>query len=406
MDARETLAALVARFDPEAFDAPAGRARIRLAVTRGEALDAEVRGGSARLVPARRAAPDAMLEADARTWRAVHRDLAGGMAAFRAGRLTVRHNLHLGVGFLAATSGVTDPGKLRFRGVRTRLGRLSTLEAGVGEPVVMLHGLGGTKASFMPTVAALAPAGFRTIAVDLPGFGDSDKPVPAAYDAAFFARWTVALLDALELERAHVLGHSMGGRVALEVGMRHPDRCLTLSLLTPSMAWRGERRWASALRLVRPELGLLQPTPRPVVEGFVRRMIRGGDSRWVTAGVDEFLRSFLTPRGRVAFYAAARQIYLEDGAGKDGFWTRLESCAPRSLFLWGRQDGLVPIAFARHVERALPSSRHVAVDSGHVPQLERPKETHAALLRFLRAEGREHGGRARRASRARADRAP
>ena len=56
------------------------------------------------------------------------------------------------------------------------------------------------------------------IAIDLPGFGESDKPVAAPYDAAWFARSVVALLDALEIERAHLVGNSMGGRVAIEAG--------------------------------------------------------------------------------------------------------------------------------------------------------------------------------------------
>jgi pimeloyl-ACP methyl ester carboxylesterase len=176
--------------------------------------------------------------------------------------------------------------------------------------------------------------------------------------------------------------------------MRYPDRVRGLMLMTPSLAWRGEKRWASWLRLLRPELGFLQPAPRPVVEAFVRQMIPGGGGSWSAAGVDEFLRAYLTPRGRVAFYAAARQIYLEDGNGPDGFWTRLESCAPRSLFLWGRRDQLVPIGFARHVARAIPAAEHVELDCGHIPQFERPAQAHAALAAFLRGAP-AHGARAR-----------
>ena len=389
-----SLAQLVERFDPRVFDAPAGQARVRLAVRNGQAWDAQILGSSIRLRPAaedRR--PDAVITADERTWRRVSADLAGGLGAHRAGRLVVRHNMHIGVGFLAATSGDTDEGRLRFARVRTRLGRIATMEAGTGgEPVVMLHGLGGTKISFLPTLAALAPER-RVIAVDLPGFGDSDKPI-GRYDAAFFARWVEALLDALKLDRAHVLGHSMGGRVALELGIRRPDRVESLMLMTPSLAWRTDRRWAPYLRLLRPELGLLQPTPRSVVEAFVRRVIPGAQDSWSAAGIDEFLRAYLTAHGRVAFYAAARQIYLENGDGPNWFWTRLESCSPRSLFLWGRRDQLVPIGFARHVERALPSAEHVELDCGHIPQFERPAQAHAAISAFLRGAP-VHGERTR-----------
>ena len=111
--------------------------------------------------------------------------------------------------------------------------------------------------------------------------------------------------------------------------------------------------------------------------------IPGSQTEWTSAGIDEFLRSYLTPSGRAAFYAAARNIYLEEPRGPDGFWTRLPSLRPDSLFVWGRRDKLVPIAFADHVREALPTATHVKLDCGHVPQLERPRETHAAIERFL-----------------------
>ncbi|HEV2076070.1 MAG TPA: alpha/beta fold hydrolase [Thermoleophilaceae bacterium] len=344
--------------------------------------DAFVGPGGAALERPHGGQPDALIGADASTWSAIARDLRGGMEAFRSGRLSLRRNLNLGIGFLAATSGDRGNGRLVVRRVETGAGALSTLQAGSGEPVVALHGLGGTKASFLPTLTALAP-GYRVVAVDLPGFGDSAKPIGAPYHAAFFARSVVALLDALGLERAHLLGNSMGGRVAIEVGLRAPERSGRIALLSPSLAWLRARRWAPMLRLLRPELGLVQAAPRPVVERIARRLVPGADNGWVAVGVDEFLRAYLKPRGRAAFYAAARQIYLEEPYGEKGFWNRLATLAPEVMFVWGRQDQLVPIAFARHVERALPAARHVELDCGHVPQLEKPAETHDAVRDFL-----------------------
>jgi pimeloyl-ACP methyl ester carboxylesterase len=325
---------------------------------------------------------DATLTADEQTWERIVGDVRGGMEAFRGRRLTVRRNLHLGVGFLAATSGMTEEGRLRFRTVPTASHRLSVLEAGTGAPVIAIHGLGASKASFLPTVAALAPR-FRVMAIDLPGFGDSDKPVGARYDARYFADAVVELLDALGIDRAHVIGNSLGGRVALEVGLRAPERVRRLALLAPSMAWRRKRPWAPALRLVRPELGVLPHAPRPVVERIIDRAMPEARNGWAAAGIDEFLRSFLTPRGRAAFYAAARQIYLEEPDGDDGFWPRLRTLEPESLFVWGRRDRLVPLAFARHVIDALPNARHLELDCGHVPQMERPRETHKAIADFF-----------------------
>ncbi len=382
------LRTLAGRFDPEVFDPARREARVRLTGEGVGAWDAVLREGAATLEPAdetRR--PDAVLTADARTWARLAEDLAGGMAAFRAGRLTVRHDLHLGVGFLAATAGTAagDAGALRFRHVPTAIGELSTMQAGAGPPVVLVHGLGATKASFLPTVAALAPH-HRVIAIDLPGFGDSVKPVAAAYDAPFFARAVVALLDALDLPRAAVAGNSMGGRVAIELGLAHPERVTRLVLLAPSLAWLRDRPWAPLLRLVPPQLGLLQPAPRALLEAIARRALPADVDAWTAAGVDEFLRSYLDPRGRAAFYAAARRIYLEEPHGPDGFWTRLPALAVPSLFVWGRHDPLVPLAFARYVRDALPAAEHLELHCGHVPQLERPQATHDAAVRFLARE--------------------
>jgi pimeloyl-ACP methyl ester carboxylesterase len=325
-----------------------------------------------------------VLTANAATWRAVAQDVRAAMRAFRAGRLRMRGSLHLGVGLLAATTASNEPGRLAFQTLRTRSGRVSILSAGTGpQTVLCLHGLGGTKASFLPTAAALAD-GYRVVAMDLPGFGESDKPIGAPYNARWFAATVFDTLDALDVERAALIGNSMGGRIAIEAGLTDRDRVSGLVLLSPALAWLRDRRWAPLVRLLRPELGLLQVAPRPVVEGALRRLLPVDGDGWAAAGVDEFLRAYLTPRGRAAFYASARNIYLDEPHGDDGFWTRLTELAPDSLFIWGRRDKLVPVGFRKHVERALPQARHIELDCGHVPQLERSRETHAAIRNFLR----------------------
>src|SRR5687767_8826743 len=241
--APEVLRTLAERFDARAFDAPAGRARLRLRVQGDADWDATVEHGLMRLAPANGDRPDARLAADAATWRRIADDVRGGMEAFSRGKLKIRDDLHIGVGFLAATSGMTGPERLELGRIGTEHGEIALMRAGEGDPVLLLHGLGATKASFLPTVAALAGA-YRVIAIDLPGFGDSAMPVGAAYDPPFFARAVAGVLDALELERAHLVGNSMGGRVALEVGFAFPERTGQLALLAPSLAWLRERRWA------------------------------------------------------------------------------------------------------------------------------------------------------------------
>jgi pimeloyl-ACP methyl ester carboxylesterase len=374
---------LAERFDPEVIDVRTDPAIVRLGVDAGGEWDAVISRGTMKLRSADHdVEPDATIRADAASWERIATDVRGGMEAFRRGKLRVRRNLHLGVGFLAATSGITEPGRLRFDAVKTGFGTISTLAAGTGDPILCIHGLGGTKASFMPTVRGLADR-HRVIAADLPGFGESDKPITAPYDAPYFARSMTALLDELGIERAHLVGNSMGGRVAIEMGLVAPERVGRIVLLSPALAWLRDRPWKWLLPAQLPKLGLLQPTPRAITEPLIRRFVPGGANGWAAAGVDEFLRAFLTPRGRAAFYSALRNIYVDEPHGERGLWTRLAELSPDSMFVWGRHDTLVPISFMKHVERTLPAARHVELDCGHVPQIERPRETNAAIRKFL-----------------------
>ncbi len=383
------LRTIVGRYDPGVLDEAARTLRVALKVDGRDAWEVALAGDSASIIsPTGR--PDAIIAAEESTWMRIVAQPTAALGAYLSGRLSVRRNLHVGVGFLAATSGATYPAGLRFRYISTRSARLSIVEAGQGPPLLAIHGLGATKGSFLPTLVNLS-ARFRVIAFDLPGFGDSEKPIGAPYDARYFARACTDLLDALALDRVHLIGNSLGGRVALEVGLRQPDRVERLALLAPSLAWRRPRPWAPLVRLTRPELGLVQLAPRAVVDGIVRRLIPDANDGWAAAGVDEFLRSYVTASGRAAFYAAARHIYLDEPHGADGFWPRLATLRPDALFIWGRRDRLVPIGFKRHVADALPNARHLELDCGHVPQIERPGDSHEAIASFFLPAPFAHG---------------
>src|SRR5213079_3467018 len=110
-------------------------------------------------------------------------------------------------------------------GTRTRY-----LDAGHGPPVLFLHGLGASMYAWRKNLAAVAAAGFRVIAFDNRGFGLSDKP-PGPYDNAAYARLAIALMDSLRVSDAVLVGHSMGGAIAAEVAIEHPQRVRGLVLV-------------------------------------------------------------------------------------------------------------------------------------------------------------------------------
>jgi pimeloyl-ACP methyl ester carboxylesterase len=329
---------------------------------------------------------DAFIETDPETYRAVQEG-APGIEAFLEGRLRVRKNLALALQLDAVLDGPTA----RRRGFAARRVTAAgvdtfTIEAGSGPPVLLLHGLGATNASFLPTFWDLS-RDHRVIAPDLPGHGDSGKPV-RAYHAGFYARWCAEFLEALGIPRAVLIGNSMGGRIAIEVGFRHPQRVDRIVCLAPAAAFLKFRQWVPLVRVLRPELALL-PLRLPhsrVVQGARALFYRPSKLplAWHEGAADEFLRVFNTPRGRIAFFSALREIYLDEPYGKHGFWERLNTLQPPTLFVWGDHDRLVPARFAKHVARELPHARSVVLkDCGHVPQFEQPERTHRLIREFL-----------------------
>jgi len=371
----------------------------------GRTWEVELRDHRCKVRTSPRGKPDVTIGTDAATWLALREGEMSGLEAFRERRLWARGDLDLAVGFEGMFR-LPDgrPPLLRLHDVRVEGARISCLTAGHGpKRAILIHGLGGAKSSFFETVAALSPD--HTVhAIDLPGFGASSKPL-ASYGFDFFARHVLRLMDALAIDRADLVGNSLGGRIALEVGMRAPARVRSLSLLAPSMAFRRGRGMAPLVRLLRPELGALPSVMRHgLVSGGFWRMIAHPDRvdpSLADIATDEFLRTHRSAAARVAFYAAARQIYLEAPHGPDGFWDRLELLRPPALFVWGEEDPLVPAAFAKHVERVLPEARQAILpECGHVPQIELPERTHELIREFIAAAEEPPAPRAKVAQRA------
>lgn len=331
--------------------------------------------------------PDTILTTDAATLAAVAHGRESGLDVFLQGRVRVRGSLALSLRMAGMWGDAGERGLPRTGDVMARGQRTFYVEAGAGPPVILLHGLGATNASMLPTVVALSQR-HRVIAPDLPGFGDSDKPLRPLH-AAFYADWLAGFMSALDIDRASLIGNSMGGRVALEAGMRTPGLVDRLVLLAPSPAFIRGREYVRIVRILRPELALAPlPLPRAHVVASVRSMFARPNrlpQAWYDAATDEFLRVFRSPRGRVCFFSAARQIYLEEPEqGRGRFWSRLPELSRPALFIWGRRDRLVPAKFAAHVERVLPAATNVVLDDcGHVPQFERPERTHQLVEAFL-----------------------
>jgi pimeloyl-ACP methyl ester carboxylesterase len=332
--------------------------------------------------------PDVTLQTDSDTWMRLRRGEFSGVEAFQRRLLAVHGNLDHAIAFEGMFRLVGGrPPLLEIHDVPVGRHRISTLTMGRGPDVLLLHGLGGTRASLFETAATLSRS-YRVHAPDLPGFGSSGKPTLGAYNARWFADIMLGLLDHLEVDRAHVVGNSMGGRIAIELGLVAPERINGLGLLCPAVAWI-KRGLHPVVRLLRPEFGLLPHAfRRSTVASQFWRMFHDRDlidPAVADLVVDEFQRIYHTAGARYALLASARNIYLEAPFGRGGFYRRLADLEPPALFVWGSHDRLVPAAFSRHVRKWLPHAEQVTIERcGHVPQVERPEETNELLLGFFR----------------------
>ena len=344
-------------------------------------IGARVRAGASRRTP------DVVIGTDAETWLQLREGELSGVEAFSQRRLYARGDLDLAVGFeglFRLPSG--RPPLLKIHHVPVGKLKISTLTMGDGPDMLLLHGLGATKSSFFDTAAALSRR-YTVHALDLPGFGGSSKPATAPYGATYAAKAVIGTMDALGIERAHLVGNSMGGRVAIEVGLERPDRVGGIALLSPAVAFV-RRDWHWLVRFARPEFGMLPHSlGRDRVEHTFWSLFADRDLVDPSVAdivIDEFERIYRSPGARLAFISSARAIYLETPFGRNGFYPRLSTLQPPALFVWASHDRLIPERFRHHVERWLPSAEQVVLEGcGHVPQVEAPKRTNGLLERFF-----------------------
>lgn len=166
-----------------------------------------------------------------------------------------------------APEGIRSP--LPRRSVQVQGLRVATAEAGEGPPVVLLHGLSSYAAFWEPVLPALLRAGRRVLIPDLPGFGASDKP-DAPYTPPWYAALVADWMGALGVERAPVLGHSMGGQIALTLALRHPERVERLALSAPAGIETFEPRAADFMRRFWHPERALHAQPAEVAANFLQ----------------------------------------------------------------------------------------------------------------------------------------
>jgi len=244
-----------------------------------------------------------------------------------------------------------------------------------GDVILLVHGYGGDRNSWLFLQEPLA-ARYRVYALDLPGHGTSAKDVGAgpagpegpAGTLSVLAGAVTGVLDALGAERAHLVGHSMGGAAALAVAARDPGRIASLTLIAPSGF--GSEINAGYLR------GFADAQTRRELKPVVGQLF--ADELLVTRQLVEDLLAYKRLDGVDEALHALVDTLL------DGDVQRADSAALMAAIgdtvpvtvVWGRADRIIPAAQAESVAGAI---RHLVDGAGHMPHMERPAEVQAAI---------------------------
>lgn len=248
---------------------------------------------------------------------------------------------------------------------------------GAGEPVLFLHGF-PTSSFLWNGVVRCMPEGHRLIVLDQLGFGRSDRPAGAAVTVSAHGRRALAVLDALHVPQACVVGHDLGGAVAQWLAVHAPERVTRLALVN-SVGLDGWPSWRT--RVARALAGVARLVPAPLVAGEAyASLVRGFAEREEgRRSLDLFLRPFAQDAGRDALLA-----HLAVQRPDETATLALDRvCAPTAV-LHGARDPFVPVALGRRLAAAIPGATlDVLADGRHFTPLDAPDRIAAAVGALL-----------------------
>ena len=257
--------------------------------------------------------------------------------------------------------------------------RLRVVEVGEGEPVLLVHGFADSAYTWHRNLRALARAGFRALACDQPGVGESALPPGFRFGVDDLARLAVGMLDALGIERAHLVGSSMGGGVGLEMAVHHPQRLRRVVLVAPTCYHAP----------FRPLVYLF----RSSLFAALARRLAGPWLVWPVLRSQYFSSPLLTPQVSAQYRLAFRRPeYLHACAGllRD-YWSRAFTETAHSYrkirvplqLVWGAQDIWVSTRDGLRLAADTGAVLTVIAGAGHLVHQAPPEPFNEAVVRFL-----------------------
>ena len=251
--------------------------------------------------------------------------------------------------------------------------KISYLEGGKGETIILLHGFGDQKDSWVKFARPLTK-NYHVIIPDLPGFGDSSKIPAQSYDMNTQLTRVAAFIDKAGVGKYHVVGNSMGGLLAGLLAATYPDRVLSLALLDAyGIANREKSELVKVLEKGVNPLIVEKPEDYDRLLNFVFAK---------PPSIPEPIKKYLAARSQES--AEFNKKVFNEANGEKLLEEKMAGIKARTLVIWGDTDRVFPVSSARAIEQGIPGSKVVIMkDCGHVPMTERPEEASSYYLNFL-----------------------
>jgi 4,5:9,10-diseco-3-hydroxy-5,9,17-trioxoandrosta-1(10),2-diene-4-oate hydrolase len=275
--------------------------------------------------------------------------------------------------------------ELEPRHVKVGRGRVFHYDVGSGPTIVLVHGFNHHAEAWVRNIGVLAEAGYRVVALDLPGFGRSGVP-RMRYSLRGYSDFLVRFLDAMEIERAHLVGSSMGGAIVLKTAIDAPGRVITVTGVDPAGMFNSvPRTWALAAN------PLVRATLRPLMGR--RRLLEWSHARAYhdqslssARQVDVMERAYTQPGYRDHILGMAETMLLKPDDGL--LWEQLPRLDLPVMVVWGRQDRTLPVAHAyRAAQRIRGAQLKIYDRCGHLPMYEQADAFNRDLLAFIKKRG-------------------
>ncbi|HEU4711059.1 MAG TPA: alpha/beta hydrolase [Pyrinomonadaceae bacterium] len=248
--------------------------------------------------------------------------------------------------------------------------KIHYVEAGSGPTVILLHGLGGSSQAWQFNIGALAEK-FHVVVPDQLGFGKSDKPL-VNYRIRTYVDFLDQFCKQLKIERASLVGNSMGGWIAAIYAASYPDRVDKLVLVDAG-------GYAPAKDFDTRAFYGLNPTTREGMKLLVAKVFYSKLFQ-TDAAIDQAIAARLAAGDGYTIDSITESIIR----GEDLFDDVVKTIKRPTLIVWGRQDGLVPLSDGERLNKDIAGSKLVVIDQcGHVPNFEKAAEFNAAALKFL-----------------------